>query len=118
VGGFYHTQDDVTGIGDVFGIEAYFTMGAIAASLNYADVDTLDVSPYDLTASYLFTEMYEAAIRYEDFDDADSTNVISVGVNRYSAGHNLKWTAQYSTISSDDAAIETDEISIGATLAF
>jgi hypothetical protein len=118
VGGFYHTQDDVTGVGDVFGIEAYFTMGAIAVAANYADLDTAGISPYDLTASYLFTEMYEAAVRYEDLDDADSTTVISVGVNRYSAGHNLKWTAQYSTVDSDDATLEADEISVGATLAF
>jgi hypothetical protein len=71
-----------------------------------------------VTASYLFTEMYEAAVRYEDADDAADTSIISAGVNRYSAGHNLKWTAQFVTASSDTAALETDTISIGATLAF
>lgn len=114
VGGFYHTQD----AGDVFGLEAYFTMGALAVAAEYADFDNLDQSPYDLTASYLFTEQYEAALRYEDADDVDSSTRISAGVNRYSAGHNLKWTLQYSTVDSDNAANEVDEISAGLTLAF
>ena len=74
--------------------------------------------PWTATASWLFLDSWEAAVRYEDLDDTDSTTVISVGVNRYSAGHNLKWTAQYSTVDSDNAAIEADEISVGATLAF
>jgi len=120
VGGFYHSEDDAAdlAVGDAFGVEAYFTMGAFAVAAEYADFDSFDRSPYDITGSFLFTEMYEAAVRYEDRDDVDSTTAISVGVNRYSAGHNLKWTAQYRTVDSDDAGEELDEISIGATLAF
>ncbi len=119
VGGFYH-MDDGFGVDgfDVFGVEAYFTMGALAVAAEFGDYDALDQSPYSVTASYLFTEMYEAALRYEDRDDAADTTDISAGVNRYSAGHNLKWTAQYVTTSSDDANLETDTISVGATLAF
>lgn len=119
VGGFYH-MDDGFGVDgfDVFGVEAYFTMGALAVAAEFGDYDALDQSPYSVTASYLFTEMYEAALRYEDGDDAADTTDISAGVNRYSAGHNLKWTAQYVTTSSDDANLETDTISVGATLAF
>jgi hypothetical protein len=119
VGGFYHMDDGAlggTGF-DVFGLEAYFTMGAIAVAAEYGDYDALDRSPYSITASYLFTEMYEAGVRYEDADDAGNTNFITVGVNRYSAGHNLKWTLQYQTIDSDVIDVD-DEIAIGATLAF
>ncbi len=119
VGGFIH-DDGGLNDGGAFGVEAYFTMGAIAVAAEFADFDKNlgDNSPFDLTASYLFTEMYEAAIRFEDFDNAGNEDQISIGVNRYSAGHNLKWTAQYTTKSSDVAANEADEISIGATLAF
>jgi len=117
VGGFYHMGEDAGG-SDAFGLEAYFTMGALAVAAEYADLDLADQSPYDVTVSYMFMEMYEGAVRYEDADDVDSSTKISVGVNRYSAGHNLKWTAQYSTIDSDNAANEADEISVGATLAF
>jgi len=120
VGGFYHMDDGANaGDGnDVFGVEAYFTMGALAAAAEFGDYDAANQSPYSVTGSYLFTEMYEAAVRYEDADDAADTTFISVGVNRYSAGHNLKWTAQYVMGSSDDAALDTDTISVGATLAF
>ena len=118
VGGFYH-MDDGNGVNgfDVFGLEAYFTMGVIAVAAEYGDYDALDSSPFSITASYLFTEMYEAGVRYEDADDAGNTNFITVGVNRYSAGHNLKWTLQYQTIDSDVVDVD-DEIAIGATLAF
>ena len=117
VGGFYHMDDGAGANGnDVFGVEAYFTMGAIAVAAEFGDYDALNASPYSVTASYLFTEMYEAGVRYEDADVAN-TNIITVGVNRYSAGHNLKWTLQYQTLDSDVADVD-DEISIGATLAF
>ena len=116
VGGFYHLGADAGG-DDIFGIEAYFTMGAIAVAAEFADYDTAGASPYSVTASYLFTEMYEAGVPYEDEDNADNDTQITVGVNRYSAGHNLKWTLQYQTIDSDVIDVD-DEIAIGATLAF
>jgi len=122
VGGYYHMDDGAfLGEGnDVFGAEAYFTMGSLAVSGEFADFDALDSSLWNITGSYLFTEMYEASVRYEDNDDAGDQ--ISVGVNRYSAGHNLKWTVQYVTVDLGDledlgAKVE-DEIAIGATLAF
>ena len=117
VGGFYH-DDGAIEDGNAFGIEAYFTMGALSAALNYVSFGEGfgDVSPYDVTASYLFTEQYEAALRYED-TDLDAT-IISAGVNRYSAGHNLKWTLQYATIDVDGGEGPEDEIALGATLAF
>jgi hypothetical protein len=139
VGGFYHMDDGVLPDGnDVFGLEAYFTMGAIAVAAEYGDYDAVDGSSYSVTASYLFTEMYEVALRFENgetsFDqdgdgaaDDASQDVIRVGVNRYSAGHNLKWTLQYSMVdsefdSTDLGATEDtspdDEIALGLTLAF
>jgi len=121
VGGFYHDDGSIED-GDAFGVEAYFTMGALSAAVNFVSFGKGfgDNSPYDVTVSYLFTEMYEAAVRYENEDFADATK-ISVGVNRYSAGHNLKWTLQYATTDLGDLEplfkIE-DEITLGATLAF
>ena len=117
VGGFYHDDGSIED-GNAFGIEAYFTMGALAAAVNYVSFGEGfgDVSPYDITASYLFTEQYEAGVRYED-TDADVTK-LTAGVNRYSAGHNLKWTLQYSKIDVDGGEGPEDEIALGATLAF
>jgi predicted porin len=134
VGGFYHMDDGAGADGnDVFGVEAYFTMGALAVAAEYGDYDAADGSGFSVTASYLFTEMYEAAVRFENFEstkvdidgddaaDDASVDIIRVGVNRYSAGHNLKWTLQYSMIDSElngDDVSPDDEIALGATLAF
>jgi hypothetical protein len=142
VGGFYHMDDGAgTDGNDVFGVEAYFTMGAIAVSGEFGDYDLVDGSAYSLTASYLFTEMYEVAVRFENlqidgvdfddpsdgFNDAVDADFLRVAVNRYSAGHNLKWTLQYSMIDStvtdgddgdDTDTSPDDEIALGLTLAF
>ena len=60
-------------------------------------------TPYDVTVSYLINEEYEAALRYEDLDNALDTTVLSVGVNWYQSGHNAKWHFGYADISNDSA---------------
>jgi hypothetical protein len=84
--------------------------------------------------------MYEVAVRFEnlqldsalDFDgnaaaDPIDSDILRIGINRYSAGHNLKWTLQYSMVDSTvslssvgaDADVSPDdEIALGLTLAF
>lgn len=82
------------------------------------DVDPADSTPWSLTASYMFTDMYEAAIRYQDADDDDSTDAVSAVVNRYVQGHDIKWTVQYLRTSSDLATNELDEWTLGLTGGF
>jgi hypothetical protein len=130
IGAFYH---DDGALDSAMGVEAYFTMGALAVSGNYVQDDGIldgtvfpgvgEVSGYDLTVSYLFTEQYEASLRYEslEFDAPFEQTIIRAGINRYSAGHNLKWTLQYSNFDQEAAGFDIsaeDEIALGATLAF
>lgn len=75
-----------------------------------------DSTPFNLTASYLITDMYEAGVRYEDADDAADSSAISAVVNRYSQGHNIKWQAQYTTI--DSNAGDIDWFGFGLTVSF
>ncbi|MFN0244493.1 MAG: porin [Planctomycetota bacterium] len=120
------TLDD----GMFWGIEAALTAGPIAISAEMVDFDkgsvvggndefgvhdpilsnidsdlatsdVADTTPWNATASYMFTEMYEAAVRYEDSDNDEDTNAFHVAVNRYVQGHDIKWTLQWTNISSD-----------------
>lgn len=56
---------------------------------------TTDSTPWNATGSYLFSDMWEGAVRFEDMDDVDSSSQMTVGVNYYVSGHDIKWTAQY-----------------------
>jgi len=106
--------------GTAIAAEVGMTMGGFSAAAEMVDFDD-DIggnTPWDITVSYLFTQNWEAAIRYQDADDADDTNVMTIGANYYIAGHDIKWTAQYDTVSSDDAAQEIDAISLGLGVSF
>jgi len=130
-------EASISGTADAhFGLDAYFTMGTISVAGEYVsattttgtdlEVDGDDTTVYALTASWMFTEMYEGAIRYQSLDaEALEGTLITVGVNRYSAGHNLKWTLQYTTEDStytyegDERDVNSeDEIAVGLTVAF
>ncbi|MFN0006883.1 MAG: porin [Planctomycetota bacterium] len=86
------------------------------SSNTFVSVDPADSTPWDLTASYLITEAYEAAIRYEDGDDDDETTAWSIAVNRYIQGHDIKWTLQALSSDSDDPTNEVTEWTLGLTV--
>jgi phosphate-selective porin len=78
--------------------------------------DPSDSTPWDITGSYMFTDVYEAALRYEDADDDDSTNAWTIGVNRYIQGHDIKWTVQVLNSTSDVDSNEVTEWTLGLTV--
>jgi len=86
------------------------------SSNSFVSVDPADSTPWDVTGSYLFTEVYEAALRYEDADDDDSTTAWSIAVNRYIQGHDIKWTLQVLVTDSDDPTNELTEWTLGLTV--
>lgn len=106
--------------GTQIGAEVRLTAGPFAAAAEVVDLDEGigDATPWDVTFSYLFHEEYEAGLRWEDLDDAADTTRITIGVNRYVLGHDIKWTLQFSTGDSDAPALENDAISLGLALSF
>ncbi len=106
-------------------IEGAFASGpfSLAAEMADFDVDVGDNTPWDATVSFLFTEQYEVAGRYEDFDDGvDNTTATTFGLNRYVAGHDIKWTLQYRRIDTDTEVagitFDRDQVAVGLTVAF
>lgn len=86
-------------------------------SLTIAPFETVaDTTPWDVTVSYLITPDWEVAGRYEDADDDDSTTAWALGVNYYVHGHDIKWQAQWKSISTDNAIGDSDQLAIGMTL--
>jgi hypothetical protein len=106
--------------GDAVTVEASLTMSGFAAAAQMVDLgaDVGDATPWDAYVSYLFMPQWEGAIRYEDRDDADNTTDISLAVNYYVSGHDIKWTVQYDTFDSDDSALELDALSLGLAVSF
>jgi hypothetical protein len=74
--------------------------------------------PWDVTASFLITDSWEAALRYEDLDEANNFTQVSGGISYYVSGHNMKWGLLYITQDADDASQAEDEIVFETTIAF
>jgi len=110
--------------GLIWALEAALTSGplSVAAEIVDFDEDLGDNTPYDVTASFMFAEMYELAARYEDFDtDADEI-AYALGINRYIAGHDIKWTLEYRHFDTDqeqdDIDFDRDQFALGLTVGF
>jgi len=113
--------------GVVWALEAALTSGPFSVAAEIADFDedfatAGDSTPWDATATFMFSEMYEVALRYEDYDtDADET-AYTLGLNRYVAGHDIKWTLQYMRLDTDreeqGVSFDRDQVSLGLTVGF
>ncbi|MBK7875036.1 MAG: hypothetical protein IPJ77_04670 [Planctomycetes bacterium] len=122
--------------GTVIGLEVQMTTGPFSIAGEIADFDegtagafgitnaTLDqfgivgndvaeTTPWGLTGSYMFTDMYEAAVRYEDADDDEDTSSIKVGVNRYVQNHDIKWQLEWQHVKTENASGDFDILGVG-----
>lgn len=77
-----------------------------------------DTTPWNATISYMFTDMWEAALRYEDADDTDDSTAISFSINHYVQGHDIKWTGEFRTVDTDNAIDDFDVFGLGVSLSF
>lgn len=121
-------EDSSLDNGLVWVIEAALTSGPFSIAAEIADFDTdiggdlADSTPWDATVSFLFTEMYELAFRYEDLDNDFDEVHYSAGINRYVAGHDIKWTLQYVRVDTDEEqegiGFDSDQVSLGLTVGF
>lgn len=130
----YYDDGNITD-GSAISVDADYARGALSAAFSVVDYDDgmggavlpidivnavgaeLGTTPWDATVSFMISpDQWEAAARYDDFDDADSTTMITLGINRYLEGHAAKWQINYSTIDSDMTANEIDMIQLGLTV--
>jgi hypothetical protein len=120
--------------GGVLGLDAVCTSGPFYAQAEIADYDKDftagavgggaakkasghgDTTPFGIQAAYAFNENWEAAVRFDDQDDADDTSTIGAGINYYVKGHDCKWQLDVLSTSSDQDALDTDTILLGLTI--
>jgi Phosphate-selective porin O and P len=93
------------------------------SSNSFVSIDPADNTCWDATLSYMFTEMYEAAVRYEAGNantpaggTDPSVQAVSACINRYVQGHDIKWTLQWLKTKSDDNTNEIQEWTLGLTV--
>jgi hypothetical protein len=96
-------------------VEAYFTSGPFSASVEAVDNDDADTTATAITVTYAFTGDWELGARMED-DDA-GTETLTIGVNKYVSGHDVKWQVNMQSID-DDVLGDTDTISVGLAVGF
>jgi hypothetical protein len=116
-----------------FAVEASMTTGPFSLSGNVVSLDD-DIAaravlpgevaggdsrtPWDVTASYMFTDMYEVGGRYQDADDDADTTQWGVVVNRYTQGHDIKWQLEWLSNDSDNDAGDFDLLGLGLAVTF
>lgn len=92
------------------------------SSNSFVGINPSGNTSWDITASYMFTEQYEGAIRFEEGKSDDvggsdpSVQAISAAVNRYVQGHDIKWTLQWLDTNSDVSSNEITEWTVGLTV--
>lgn len=116
--------------GRVVAAEASMTMGPFSAAAELVDFDkgdagtfglahgiigndVADTTPWDVTVSYAVTPEYELMGRYQDADDNDDTSSFSLGVNRYIKGHDIKWQLSWTSVNTDNAIGDFDQLAAG-----
>lgn len=129
--GVSYLNDSNVDKSSTIGVEALLTSGPFSIAgevvifdkngVGYVDAGTpvtffADASPWDVTGSYLFSDMWEGAVRYEDLDDADNTSLMTLGVNYFVSGHDIKWTAQYQKLTTDNASGDVSIVALGLNL--
>ncbi len=74
--------------------------------------DISDTTPYAATVAYMIGEdEYEVALRLEESDNINDDSAVTIGVNRYINGHNIKWGLSY-TMFDTKAALPADDIDV------
>jgi hypothetical protein len=123
LGAGYYDDDNLTD-GSAIAFDADFTAGPLYAAASLVDYDdglgyvipagtVTGESPWDATVSYMFApDEWEVAARWEDFDDTDDSSMLTIGVNYYVEGHDVKWQLNYSTIDSDNSTNEIDVLAL------
>jgi hypothetical protein len=111
--GAFYLQGEVVSYADGYTPNA--VPGGIA---NPAAQDDLGGSTgWDITASYQFSEHWEAALRFQDVG-VDDTRIYSIGVNWFVAGWAVQWLADYNHIASADPTREQDQVLVGLVVGF
>lgn len=128
IGIAYYDDANVTD-GTAMCADVYFNAGALSASAEIVDYDdgfsdfvnnpTTAFSPlggetpWDVAVGYMVVpDQWEAALRFEDFDDTDNTTAITAGVNWYRSGHAAKWQLNWTSTQSDNNNLEFDLIQV------
>jgi hypothetical protein len=78
-----------------------------------------DSTPWAIAGTYMISpDTWEAGVRYQSLDDTADTNKLDVAVNHYNNGHDVKWTIQFTNMSSDNNALDGNAIVAGVEVGF
>jgi hypothetical protein len=121
----YHDDANADDEGDIAAADAALTLGRFALSGEWMQVgedpafwgDFSDTNPFAAMASFMIDpERWEVAIRYEKFDADDELAAWTLGINRYVAGHDVKWVLNVADVSADRDDQDGAAVALGLTV--
>jgi hypothetical protein len=125
VAGAYHDDANAPDEGDLVAVDAALTLGRFAVSGEWLQIgedpaffgDFSDTSPFAVMASFMIDpERYEVAVRFEKFDADDELEAWTLGLNRYVAGHDLKWVLNVADVKADRDDQDGAAVALGLTV--
>lgn len=111
--------------GDVLAFDAQYANGSWAMNAEMLDYskgsvnvfDVPDSTPWAVAVSYMVQpNTWEVAARYEDADTATNLGAITLGVNYYVSGHDVKWQFNVIDTTSDNDIEETTALALALTV--
>jgi len=117
----FHGGTNVYSFGlDVLDVgEGLVTSNGSAMAEDFGTTISADCTPITAWGTYMLQpEAWEVGVRMADYDNELDEDKLDVAVTNYLDGHNLKWSLQYSTTSSDDSANEVDWIGLQVQVGF
>ncbi|MCE9595532.1 MAG: OprO/OprP family phosphate-selective porin [Planctomycetes bacterium] len=111
--------------GDCVAVDTQYANGPWAMNAEVLDYgknsvnvfDVPDSTPWAVTLSYMLQpNQWELAARYQDVDSPTNLTDITLGVNYYVVGHDVKWQLNVVDTSSDNSVEETTSIALALTL--
>jgi hypothetical protein len=111
--------------GDCLAFDAQYANGRWAMNAEMLDYgqnavnvfDVPDSTPWAVALSYMLQpDKWELAARYQDVDSPTNLADITVGVNYYVVGHDVKWQLNVVDTTSDNDIEETTSIALALTI--
>jgi len=98
------------------GAQATPELGLIAGTRTMTDPGG---TPFGVYGTYMVSpDRWEVGARYQYLDDTDNSSTLEFGVNRYLAGHELKYSANYANYRSDNVGFEGNLIQVSLQVTF
>lgn len=124
--GAFHWEDDMMSEAVIQGLDVASHYGPWDVEAEVAAIDEdfpgfagpfdPDTTPWSVTGQVAIQDDLDVALRYQDFDDDDDSNAITIGLDWYPGSPAARWSFEIDSLDSDDDALDGEVLRAGLAL--